>query len=168
MTDNTVRTGKKPRGKGKPFEKGDARINRNGAPRIGLSWKEILGTIGELDGQQALERAGRIFADLKKYPQGVTLKELAAISYYIRMINDPNGSLLTAVADRTDGRVKEQIDITTDDQPLKVAFDYEKLVSSIATRSIRDNSTPSQDGGSLHGQTLGQNDTGGNTGTGSG
>lgn len=157
---------KKPRGK--PFEKGDPRINRAGAPRTGLSWAEILEEIGNLDGQQALERAGRIFAQLKKYPEGVTLKELSAISYYIRMINDPNGSLLNAVADRTDGRVKEQIDITTDNQPLKVAFDYEKLVGSIANRSIRSDNTSSESEGGLHGSAVGQDDTSGNTGVGGG
>ena len=118
MTDNTQTTGKKPRGKGKPFVKGDSRINRNGAPRVGLSWSEILKEIGELDGKQALERAGRIFAQLKKYPQGVTLKELAAISYFVRMINDPNGSLLTAVADRTDGKVVNPVDITSNGETL--------------------------------------------------
>lgn len=76
-----------------------------------MSWGEILEEIGNLDGQQALERAGRIFSQLKKYPEGVTLKELSAISYYIRMINDPNGSLLNAVADRTDGKIPDKIEI---------------------------------------------------------
>ena len=102
---------KKRRGPGKPFTKNDPRINRAGTPRTGLSWKEILEDIGNLDGQQALERAGKIFADLRKYPQGVTLKELSAISYFIRMINDPNGSLLNAVADRTEGKVPDRIQV---------------------------------------------------------
>ncbi len=125
MTENSVKTAKKPRGKGKPFVKGDPRINRNGAPRVGLSWREILDDIGNLDGAQALERAGRIFAELKKYPEGVSLKELAAISYFIRMINDPNGSLLTAVADRTDGKVKDNLDITSGGESIrKIIFEY--------------------------------------------
>ena len=117
LADNNMTTAKK-KPRGKPFEKGDPRINRSGAPRSGLSWREILDQIGNLDGAEALERAGRIFADLKKYPNGVTLKELAAISYYIRMINDPNGSLLTAVADRTDGKVKDNVDVTSGNEPL--------------------------------------------------
>jgi hypothetical protein len=112
LADNTKSTAKK-KVRGKPFTKDDPRINRNGAPRVGLSWREILDEIGNLDGAQALERAGRIFAQLKKYPDGVTLKELAAISYFIRMINDPNGSLLTAVADRTDGKVTDNVDLTS-------------------------------------------------------
>jgi hypothetical protein len=98
--------------KGKPFVKGQSG-NPNGAPRKGFSWKEILDDIGGLDGKQALERAGRIFNELRKYPEGVTLKELAAISYFIRMINDPSGSLLNVAADRMDGKVTEQIDVTS-------------------------------------------------------
>jgi len=97
MTANSDVTQKKPRGKGKPFTKNDPRINRSGPPRKGFSWREILDEIGDLDGKQALDRAGRIFNQLSKYPEGVTLKELSAISYYARMINDPSGSLLNAV-----------------------------------------------------------------------
>jgi hypothetical protein len=118
MAGNSDKTVKR-RGAGKPFVKGDARINRNGAPRVHTSWKEILDQIGNLDGEQALERAGMIFRDLKKYPKGVTLQELSAISYYIRMINDPNGSLLSVVADRTDGKVVQPVDMNI----IKVIFE---------------------------------------------
>lgn len=145
MAENSEVTAKK-RGKGKPFSKGDARINRSGAPRSGLSWKEILDTIGNLDGQQALDRAGRIFAELKKYPSGVTLKELAAISYFIRMVNDPNGALLTAVADRTDGKVMTTVDMTTNGEKITAI----NLVWNADGTTTEDNSesTPSADKGS--------------------
>jgi len=106
IVDNSGKTAK-PRGR--PFPKGTSG-NPNGAPKRGASWKEILDEIGKLDGQQALERAGRIFAALKKYPKGVTLKELSAISLYIRLVNDPTGSLLNAIADRTDGKVSQPIE----------------------------------------------------------
>lgn len=133
--DNSATTAKK-RIVGRPFTKNDPRINRNGAPRIGLSWKEILDEIGGLDGAEALERAGRIFAELKKYPNGVSLKELAAISYYIRMINDPNGSLLTAVADRTEGKVKDKLDITSNGETIgrsdEVRIEIQRKLARIA------------------------------------
>ena len=146
--NNGATVKKKPRGK--PFEKGDPRINRAGAPRTGLSWAEILEEIGNLDGQQALERAGRIFAQLKKYPEGVTLKELSAISYYIRMINDPNGSLLNAVADRTDGKVTEQIDVTSKGEKVNdISEVYASVIRKLGltdepTEDTADKATPTE------------------------
>jgi hypothetical protein len=107
--DNSDKNSVKKKVVGRPFVKGQSG-NPKGAPKRGMSWKEILEQVGNLDGEQALERAGRIFADLKKYPKQVTLKELSAIAYYIRMINDPNGSLLNAVADRTDGKVVQPVE----------------------------------------------------------
>jgi hypothetical protein len=119
MVDNSGKnSGKKVMPIGKRFVKGVSG-NPKGAPKRGMSWREILEQIGDLDGAQALERAGMIFRDLKKYPKGVTLKELSAISYFIRMINDPNGSLLSAVADRTDGKITQPVDVNI----IKVIFE---------------------------------------------
>ena len=133
--DNSKKTG---RVFGKPFVKGQSG-NPKGAPKRGQSWKEILNEIGELDGAQAMERAGMIFRDLKKYPKGVTLKELSAISYFIRMINDPNGSLLSVVADRTDGKVVSPVDVTSKGE--QITNTQEIYDSVIAKLGLTDEAT---------------------------
>ncbi len=63
----------------------------------------------------------------------------------------------------------DNVDVTSGGKEVeRVVFDYAKLISGIATRPVENSDAPSQDEGGLHGQTLGQNDTGGDTGTGSG
>ena len=57
----------------------------------------------------------------------------------------------------------DNIDITSESKPL-VVFDYEKLIAGIASRSTTDNNSPSQNQDNQHGQTVGQNDDGGDTG----
>jgi hypothetical protein len=57
------------------------------------------------------------------------------------------------------------LDVTTGGQALKVEFDYGKLIAGITPRPTEDSIASSQDQSNLHGQTLGKNDAGGDTGT---
>ena len=66
---------------------------------------------------------------------------------------------------------QNKLDVTSNGESLKVEFDYGKLITGIAGAASRpsgDNPTPSQDESHLHGQTVGKDDTGGDTGAGGG
>ena len=58
---------------------------------------------------------------------------------------------------------QSKLDVTSNGE--RVEFDYGKLISGITSRPNPDNPAPSQDEGNLHGQTLGQDDAGGDTGS---
>jgi len=60
----------------------------------------------------------------------------------------------------------EQHDITSGgEQITKVTFDYGKLIAGVTPRPVEDSDPPSQDESNLHGQAVGQNNTGGDTGS---
>jgi hypothetical protein len=59
----------------------------------------------------------------------------------------------------------DNVDVTTGGQSVKVEFDYGKLIAGITPRPAEDSNAPSENEGNLHGQTMGKNDAGGDTGT---
>ena len=104
-TANNI-TKKKPRGK--PFTgKNDPR-NGDGAPKRGESWAELIKSIGEMDGKQVADFAGKLGREFNTLPQGVTLKTLVVIRVYGALLNDPQPGLLGAFMDRAEGKVKDE------------------------------------------------------------
>ncbi len=70
---------------------------------------------------------------------------------------------------RRRGEWGDNVDVTSGGKEIeRIPFDYGKLISGIASRTPPISDTSSQDEGNLHGQALGQNDTSGDSGTGSG
>lgn len=109
---------KKPRGK--PFQKGVVQ-NPAGAPKRGKSWAELFNSIGELTGGEVAEKAVALWAkQFKALPKGVTLKELVVIKAYAALLDEGNARLLKEVMDRAEGKVKDQVDVTTDGKELSI------------------------------------------------
>ena len=136
MAVNSKNTAKKP--PGKPFTKGDPRINRAGAPKRGESWAEIIDRIGNMTPIEAAEHAHAIAGKLKQMGGAMTLKEAVVIRGYAALLFEPTSSLMNVYMDRTDGKVKEQIDVTSNGQTLGSAADearteIQRKLASIAT-----------------------------------
>lgn len=113
---------KKPRGK--PFTgRGDPRNNLAGAPKRGESWKEIIDRIGNMTPIEASEHAQAIAGKLKQMGGGITLKEAVVIRGYAALLFEPTSSLMTVYMDRTEGKVREQIDVTSNGKTLGQADD---------------------------------------------
>lgn len=109
---------KKPRGR--PFPKGVAQ-NPAGAPKRGQSWAELFNSIGELTGSEVAERAVKLWVkQFNALPQGVTLKELVVIKAYAALLDEGNARLLKEVMDRAEGKVKDQVDVTSDGKELSI------------------------------------------------
>lgn len=132
---NPNASAKKPRGK--PFTgRGDPRNNLAGAPKRGESWKEIIDRIGNMTPIEAAEHAQSIAGKLKQMGGGITLKEAVVIRGYAALLFEPTSSLMTVYMDRTDGKVKEQIDITSNGNTLgqvdEARAEIQRKLASIA------------------------------------
>lgn len=105
--------------RGKPFTgKGDPRNNLAGAPKRGESWAEIIDRIGNMTPIEAAEHAHAIAGKLKQMGGAMTLKEAVVIRGYAALLFEPTSSLMNVYMDRTDGKVKEQVDITSGGETL--------------------------------------------------
>lgn len=124
--------------RGKPFTgKGDPRNNLAGAPKRGESWAEIIDRIGNMTPVEAAEHASAIAGKLKQMGGAMTLKEAVVIRGYAALLFEPTSSLMNVYMDRTDGKVKEQIDVTSNGQTLGQAdearAEIQRKLASIAT-----------------------------------
>ncbi len=101
--------------RGRPFTgKDDPRNNLKGAPKRGMSWKEIydwalslnaeeIAAILEASGSNDLSRAFR------QMPKGVELKALVATRVIAALMFEPDARLLNAVQDRNEGKVTQPV-----------------------------------------------------------
>lgn len=106
-SDNTVKTDKRKAPK-TAWKKGQSG-NPHGAPKRGESWREIIDSIGNMTGQEVSKIAGAMSRDFARLPENVTLKQLVIMRTYAQMINEPSPGLLTALMERTDGKVTQPI-----------------------------------------------------------
>lgn len=105
---------KKPRGK--PFTgKGDPR-NGKGRPPNGESWAELIKQVGEMTGDEVASFAGVLGKEFVKLPKNVTLKTLTVIRVYGALLNDPQPGLLNAFMDRAEGKIKDQVELSGDEE----------------------------------------------------
>ena len=100
---------RKPRGK--PWKKGQSG-NPKGAPKRGESWAEIIKRVGELTPSEAAARSQELAEKLRAIGDAVTLKEAVVIRIYAALLEDPNPGLVNSFMDRSDGKVKEQLELT--------------------------------------------------------
>ena len=110
---------KKPRGK--PFAKKDPltgaidpRINLEGAPVKGATYRDVYGFYDDLTADKIAEMlpAGsdlrRMYAQM---PKGIAMKHLKAIRIFAAIMFDPTPGLVKEVSDRTEGKVAERIQL---------------------------------------------------------
>lgn len=101
-------------------------INRNGAPKRGESWAEIIKRIGNMTPAEAAEHAKKTAAKLKQYGGDITLKEAVVIRGYAALLFEPTSSLMNVYMDREDGKVQEKLDLTSKGEQIGIS-DEEKL-----------------------------------------
>jgi len=116
MADNSPTTAKKPRGKGKPFQKNtpeniDTRINRTGAPKRGASLKEVYDYYDKYTAEEIAEMLppGDLKRRYQQMQKGILLKDLKALTINAAIIFEPTPGLIKEYHERTDGKVPDRI-----------------------------------------------------------
>ena len=99
MTVTTATKQRKPRGKGKPFVAGDARINRKGRPHVPQSEIELRALISEL-----LDEAGTV----RENGQDVRMKKINILLNKLILSKSPVGQI--HILDRLFGKVTEKVE----------------------------------------------------------
>ena len=116
---NSVKTA---RTRGKPFQKGDdPRRNLAGRPPLGESWREIFDRAGKLTRQELMDLYPVFGKRLLGLPADVPLRDAVALTALVTLACEPSPGLLTAIMERTDGKVAQPItfESMTDEQKIE-------------------------------------------------
>jgi hypothetical protein len=135
----------KPKVPGKPFVKGDKRINRHGRP----------------SSFDALRRLAKSMAKEEFTGGGVTMSRVQLILYDMMISKDPRKQL--AFLEYAYGKVPAPVEITgRNGGAIEVkAFSYGAATAGIAPRSVEDSESSGDDESNLHGAKVGKNTNGG-------
>lgn len=125
MSDNTQKTGGRGGKRSTSWKKGESG-NPKGAPKRGESWAEIIDRIGAMTPIEAAAHANAIAGKLKTMGGAITLKEAVVIRGYAALLFEPSSSLMNIYMDRTDGKVKDRIDLTSNDKELNPYMSMDK------------------------------------------
>lgn len=109
----------KPRGR--PFKKKDPitgaidpRINLEGAPKKGATYRDVYGFYDDLTADiiaEMLPKGSELRKMYEKMPKGIEMKHLKAIRIFAAIMFDPTAGLVKEVSDRTEGKVAERIQL---------------------------------------------------------
>jgi PBSX family phage terminase large subunit len=133
----------KQRGKGKPFAKGDPRINRKGAPVRGQSWRETVKRITDMTTAEAIEYVGaksRIGRYLTELPAELPIKEALVFATIIAYGREPNARMLSTLMDREEGKPDQPTDPAASAGPATITLSADLIAPDFlsAYRDIRD------------------------------
>src|SRR5689334_386806 len=98
MPDNSGQNRRK-MPKGKPFVKGDPRINRKGAPPRGQSWQDTIKRITDMTREEAIAYVGadsKLGRTLRELPAHVPIKDAMILAAIIAFGREPNSRMLQA------------------------------------------------------------------------
>jgi hypothetical protein len=129
-TDSTKR--KPPKTAWKPGQSG----NPAGAPKRGESWQEIIKRVGEMTPKEASERSKVLAAQLLSIGEGVTLKEAVVMRVYGALLFDPNPGLLNSFMDRAEGKVKQAVEMSWQEEAKRDGVDPDKLKADLTAQFV--------------------------------
>jgi hypothetical protein len=110
---------------GKPFVKGDPRINRKGAPVRGQSWADTIKRITDMTAGEAIEYVGeksKVGKLLKELPADLPIKDALVFISIIHYGREPNARMFQALTDREAGKPAQPI--TGGEAPMEVIIRY--------------------------------------------
>lgn len=130
------------------WKKGGASPNPTGRPKDGESWAAIIKAVGDMYPADLVSFLGKdndLGRMLSKLPQGVQMKYLVTARVFASLMFEPTNGLWKELMERSEGKVKGELDITSDDKPLKVIFEYSENTNTETTQSAGDNQDPAQE-----------------------
>lgn len=139
MTKTPTANNGKTMPQGKRWQKGQSG-NPKGRPKDGESWAAIIKAVGEMYPADIIAFVGEnndLGIALKKMPTNVQMKYLVTARVFAQLMFEPTSTLWKELMERVDGKVKEQIDITSNGNTLGQADDaraeIQRKLASIAT-----------------------------------
>lgn len=83
--------------------------NLKGGPKRGESWAETITKIGNMTGEQAADFCRLVGEKLAGIGGSVSLKEAVTLRCFAALMFEPQASMLTALADRAEGKVADRV-----------------------------------------------------------
>lgn len=116
-TDNShISSRVKQKSRGKPFIKGDPRINRKGAPKRGQTWSESVKHLTSMTREELLDYVGgantKVGKILVSMPQEIEVREAMIIAAIASFLSRGDSRILSMLMDRDEGKVTQGIAIS--------------------------------------------------------
>lgn len=90
--------------------------NPKGAPKRGESWAEIIKYVGDLTPSEAADMSQQVAGKLRSIGDAVTLRQAVVLRVFAALMFEPQPGLLNAFMERTEGKVKDQIELSGDEE----------------------------------------------------
>lgn len=98
--------------------------NPHGRPKDENSWAGVIRMLRDMTADEIAEMVGGKSTDLGRaflqMPQKIQMKYLISMRAMAQLMFESNGSLWEKIMERDDGKVKEQLDLTSDGKALEV------------------------------------------------
>ena len=128
----------KPKTKGNPaWKKGGASPNPSGRPKDGESWAAIIKSVGDMYPADIVAFIGKdndLGRMLSKLPQGVQMKYLVTARVYSALMFEPTHGLWKELMERSEGKVKDQLDVTSNGEQIGNDGDFKREILSKLAR----------------------------------
>lgn len=139
--------------RGKPFQKGadprrkkmGAAANPNGRPPNEASITYWLRQFAGMSPVQVADYCEVFAKELRKHPGDLPMAGVIAARILMQQIDEPQPGVLGHLLDRTDGTVKQQVEVSGDEKKPLHVFRHEAVVASVATGSAGDHSASGAD-----------------------
>ena len=109
--------------RGNPNWKKGQSGNPSGRPRDGESWAAIIKSVGDMYPSDIIAFVGEnndLGSALKQLPQNVQMKYLITARVFAQLMFEPTQGLWKELMERAEGKVKDQVDLTSGDKPITV------------------------------------------------
>jgi len=145
MSKSAANSKKAAKPRGKPWPKGKSG-NPAGAPKRGESWAEIIKRIGEMTPIEAADHANSIAGKLRVMGDGLTLKEAVVVRVYASLLFEPSASLLNSFMERAEGKMKDEVDLTTGGEKVIFEIVRKEIPNPVADPTPKADPLPGQSG----------------------
>jgi hypothetical protein len=136
MTANTHLSGKRG-GKRQTSWKPGQSGNPAGRPKDGESWAAIIKSVGDMYPADIVAFIGKdndLGRMLSKLPQGVQMKYLVTARVFAALMFEPTHGLWKETMERVDGKVKDQLDVTSNGEQIGNDGDFKREILSKLAR----------------------------------
>ena len=103
------------------WKRGGKSPNPSGRPKDGESWSGIIKEIGDMYPADIISFIGKnndLGQALAKLPQNVQMKYLVTARVFAQLMFEPTPSLWKELMERAEGKVKDNVDVTSGNEPL--------------------------------------------------